>query len=315
MKIQKSYSTIDVHVAGEAFRIIKDIPFISYRNLGDLYERFPRAFAEEINLLLNEPRGFAGLNGCLVVPPINQEADAGVVFFNHQGTVPLHYGGIIAVITALLECGQLKARPSNQYKLETLNGIIPVTALVEEHEVVSVEVKSDPSRVIESDLTIPSLNINFSFVQADQFYAVFKQDDCDMRIEPEALSDLKRWGQNIFRYLHSEFSVDGAIIVDDSNIEDGRVKSITFRDDGFIVRSPGFGSTIAIYTNLLSKKSINLNQHFVNESIFGSKLKAQVTDQSVDSFEFTFTSHGFITGMQTFLLDPTDPLAAGFLLK
>lgn len=61
-----------------------------------------------MQLLLNEPRGFIGLNGCIVVPSIHPEIDAAVLFFNHEGSIPLHYGGIVAVITMLLESGYLK---------------------------------------------------------------------------------------------------------------------------------------------------------------------------------------------------------------
>jgi proline racemase len=41
----------------------------------------------------------------------------------------------------------------------------------------------------------------------------------------------------------------------------------------------------------------------------------QLTKQTENEYQFTYTSRGFITGMQTFVLDPTDPLPAGFLLK
>jgi proline racemase len=315
MKIQKSYETTDVHVAGEAFRIIKSFPIISYQNLVDLYEQFPQVFAEEINLLLNEPRGFCGLNGCLVVPPIHQDADAAVLFFNHKGTVPLHYGGIVAVITALLECGQLKAKSSHQYKLETLHGVISVQAVMEEDEVISVELESEPCQVIQMGLTLPHLNLGFLLVQADQIYAVFNKRDLSIEIQLENLAELRRWAQVVFQQLDPKLSVKRAILVDDSTIEEDRLKSITFRDDYLIVRSPGFGSTIASYACQATKRGMRVDFPYINESIFGSQLKVKILDQSEEGIRFTFMSRGFITGMQNFVLDPTDPLAAGFLLK
>lgn len=315
MKIQKSYETTDVHVAGEAFRIIKSFPIISYQNLVDLYEQFPQVFAEEINLLLNEPRGFCGLNGCLVVPPIHQDADAAVLFFNHKGTVPLHYGGIVAVITALLECGQLKAKPSHQYKLETLHGVISVQAVMEEDEVISVELQSEPCQVIQTGPTLPHLNLEFSLVQADHQYAVFSKCQLPIEIDLESLAELRRWAKTVFQHLDPELSVKGMILVDDSTVEESRLKSITFRDDDLIVRSPGFGSTIASYAWLAAKRGMRVDVPYFNESIFGSQLQVKVLNHSEDVFRFTFISRGFITGLQTFVLDPTDPLAAGFLLK
>lgn len=317
MKIQKVYSTTDVHVSGEAFRIIKDAPFIHYQNLEELYEQFPKVFAEEINLLLNEPRGFAGLNGCLVVPPISREADAAVLFFNHEGTVPYQHGGIVAVITALLECGQLRQRASNEYKIETFNGERIVTAIMEKEEVVSVVLESGPSQVVETNvpLTHPNLNTQYSLVQADYLYAVFNKRDIPTEIRVEELSDLKRWGKMVFETLSSNTPIKGAILLDDSNLGEGRIKTITFREDQYIVRSPGFGPTVACYTSLLSKNTMSMEKSFINESIFGSQLEVQLAKQTENRYHYRMKSRGFITGIQTFMLDPTDPLPDGFLLK
>jgi proline racemase len=317
MKIQKVYSTTDVHVAGEAFRVIKDAPFIHYQNLEQLNEQLPQVFAEEINLLLNEPRGFAGLNGCLIVPPISGEADAAVLFFNHGGTVPIHYGGIVAVITTLLECGQLQPRESSEYKIETVSGVISVTAIMERDEVVSVMIESEPCQVVQTNIPLsnPHLNTQFSLVQAGQLYAVFEKSDISAEIRVEELTELKRWSQTVLQDLESKIPVKGAILMDDSHLEEGRIKTITFREDQYIVRSPGFESTMACYTNLLSKGGLDMESTFVNDSIFNSSLTVQVAEQTEIGYRFNLTSRGFITGMQLFVLDPTDPLPTGFLLK
>ncbi len=81
MNIQKMYTAVDVHVNGEVFRVIKDVPCKYYYNLEQLNEQFSGELAEEMRLLLNEPRGFIGLNGCIVVPSIHPEIDATVLFF------------------------------------------------------------------------------------------------------------------------------------------------------------------------------------------------------------------------------------------
>jgi proline racemase len=317
MNIQKVYNTTDVHVAGEAFRIIKDVPFIHYQSLEQLNDQFPFVFADEIKLLLNEPRGFAGLNGCLVVPPISREADVAIVFFNHWETLPLHYGGIVAVITALLECGQLQVRESNEYKVETLSGLISVKAIMEKEEVVQVQIETKPCLVIKREIPLPDPNNNthFSLVQADQLYAVFEVRDNSPDIRVEELSELNRWSQTMFNVLGSKGHIKAAILMDHSNFEAGRIKTITFREDQYIVRSPGFGATLASFSTIFSKFGFCKEHTLINESIFGSQLQIQLANQTESGYQFTITSRGFITGMHTFVLDPTDPLAEGFLLK
>ncbi|MCM3569959.1 proline racemase family protein [Neobacillus mesonae] len=315
MRIDQTYSSIDVHVAGEAFRIIQNVPFIHYQSLEELYERFPQAFHDEIKLLLNEPRGFAGLNGCLVIPPINCDADAAVLFFNHEGTVQVQYAGLAAVITALLEFGQLKMKDFNKYKIETVHGVVPVTAVMEEGEVVSVTLESDPCQVVGADIPLshPHLKAKYSLVETDQLYAVFDKQDFPIQIELDELAELNKWGKTVLKAL--EVNVSGVILMDHTSSEEGQIKTITFRNDGYIARSPGFGTTFACYTSLLSSGRLPMDGTLINKSIFGSELKAGTASQTEAGYTFKMTSRSYITGMQTFILDPADPLAFGFILK
>ncbi|SCM95239.1 Uncharacterized protein BWINRASL_02645 [Bacillus mycoides] len=313
MNIQKMYTGVDVHVAGEAFRVIKDVPCKYYYSLEHLNEQFSGELAEEIQLLLNEPRGFIGLNGCIVVPSIHKEVDAAVLFFDHEGSIPLHYGGIVAVITMLLESGYLKKRESDQYKIETLSGIFSVHAYVEHDEVVSVSFESKLCYMVEKDLKIG--NINYSLIQADKVYAVVEKDTYLPEISVENISELKKWGESTLEAIQKQSLIKRLILVDSSQKEKNHIKSITFHEDNFIVRSPGFVSTIVSYVHALFKNDYIADKPFKNESIFNSFITVEQVKKEDLGYIFRFESRGFITGMQTFLLDPTDPFPAGFLLK
>ncbi|EOO27985.1 proline racemase [Bacillus cereus BAG1X2-3] len=313
MNIQKMYTAVDVHVNGEAFRVMKDVPCKYYYSLEQLNEQFSGELAEEMKLLLNEPRGFIGLNGCIVVPSIHNEVDAAVLFFNHEGSIPLHYGGIVAVITMLLESGYLKKRESNQYKIETLSGIFLVHAYVENDEVISVSFESKLCYMIEENLK--SGNITYSLIQADKVYAVVEKDTYSPEICMENISELKKWGEATLQAIKKELLIKRLILIDSLNKEENHIKSITFHENNFIVRSPGFVSTIVSYVHALFKNDYKTDQPFKNESIFNSFITVEKVKKEELGYIFRFESRGFITGMQTFLLDPTDPFPAGFLLK
>jgi len=317
MNIQKAYTATDVHVAGEAFRIIKGAPFTHYQSLQELNEQFPLAYEEEIKLLLNEPRGFAGLNGCLVVPPFKSGTDAAVVFFDHNGTVPMQYGGMVAVITALLEYGQLKANPSNEYSIETVSGIVTVTAVIEDDEVKSVKLKSESFQVAETHVALSYLDLQteITLVQADQLYAIFDKAELPFEIEMDNLTDINQWGQKAIEALEGKNKVDRVVMLDHSQKSEGKIRTVTFRQDGYIVRSPGFGTTAACSTYLLGNGDVFVYGAIENESIFNGKLTAELSARTETDYKFSFSARGFITGMQTYVLDPTDPLFAGFLLK
>ncbi|MCW9132319.1 proline racemase family protein [Bacillus paramycoides] len=313
MNIQKMYTAVDVHVAGEAFRVIKDVPCKYYYSLEQLNEQCSGELAEEMKLLLNEPRGFIGLNGCIVAPSIHTEVDAAVLFFNHEGSIPLHYGGIVAVITMLLESGYLKKRDSNQYKIETLSGIFSVNAYVEHDEVISVSLESKLCYMVEKDLKID--NIRYSLIQADKVYAVVEKDTYSPKICIENISELKKWGEATLQAIQKQSLIKRLILVDPSSKEENHIKTITFHEDNFIVRSPGFVSTIVSYVNALFKNDFITGKPFKNESIFNSFITVEKVKKEELGYIFRFESRGFITGMQTFLLDPTDPFPTGFLLK
>ncbi|MCC2327287.1 MULTISPECIES: proline racemase family protein [Bacillus cereus group] len=313
MNIQKMYTAVDVHVNGEAFRVMKDVPCKYYSSLEQLNEQFSGELAEEMKLLLNEPRGFIGLNGCIVVPSIHTEVDAAVLFFNHEGSIPLHYGGIVAVITMLLESGYLKKRETNQYKIETLSGIFVVHAYVENDEVVSVSFESKLCYVIEQNLQTD--NISYSLIQADKVYAVVEKDTYSPEIRIENISELKKWGEATLQTIQKQSLIKRLILVDSSQKEKNHIKSITFHEDNFIVRSPGFVSTIVSYVHTLFKNDYIADKPFKNESIFNSFITVEQVKKEEQGYIFRFESRGFITGMQTFLLDPTDPFPTGFLLK
>lgn len=313
MNIQKMYTAVDVHVNGEAFRVMKDVPCKYYYSLEQLNEQFSGELAEEVKLLLNEPRGFIGLNGCIVVPSIHNEVDAAVLFFNHEGSIPLHYGGIVAVITMLLESGYLKKRESNQYKIETLSGIFLVHAYVENDEVISVSFESKLCYLIEENLQVG--NVSYSLIQADKVYAVVEKGAYSPEIRVENISELKRWGEATLQAIQKQSLIKRLILVDSSQKEKNHIKSITFHEDNFIVRSPGFVSTIVSYVHALFKNDYMADKPFKNESIFNSFITVEKVKKEELGYIFRFESRGFITGMQTFLLDPTDPFPAGFLLK
>lgn len=313
MNIQKMYTAVEVHVNGEAFRVMKDVPCKYYYSLEQLNEQFSGELAEEMKLLLNEPRGFIGLNGCIVVPSIHNEVDAAVLFFNHEGSIPLHYGGIVAVITMLLESGYLKKRESNQYKIETLSGIFSVDAYVENDEVVSVSFESKLCYMIENNLKVG--NISYSLIQADKVYAVVEKDTYSPEISIENISKLKKWGEATLQNIQKQSLIKRLILVDSMQKEKNHIKSITFHEDNFIVRSPGFVTTIVSYVHALSKNEYIADKAIKNESIFNSFITVEKVKKEELGYIFRFESRGFITGMQTFILDPTDPFPTGFLLK
>ncbi len=107
-----------------------------------------------MQLLLNEPRGFYRFKWMYRRSFYSSEIDAAVLFFNHEGSIPLHYGGIVAVLNDVTRKRIFKKRERRiNTKIETLSGIFLVHAYVENDEVVSVSFESKVCYMIEKNFT------------------------------------------------------------------------------------------------------------------------------------------------------------------
>ncbi len=300
------FSSIDAHVAGEAFRIVIHSSItLDENDIQSNHELLKNTFHREKALLLNEPRGHRGMNGCIVIP--SKVADYGLLFFNHDSEVAFQYGGLMASITALLETGNLIKKEDNSYQIETVNGISNVKVTLENQEVIAVKLESKVCRVVQHEL-------DYDLVKVDESrdYLVFSLPDSIPEIALEHLSVINRWGRDAardFAAKNSEFA--GIIITESICSESNVVRSVTFAKDGSIQRTPGIDSTFAVFTSSLAKN--DSHKQLTNHSIFDSVLTASLIPET--NYRFSIETQGFTTGIHQFIYDQTDPLEKGFLLK
>lgn len=275
MKLSQMVHSIDIHVAGEAFRLIKDTPLIRAKHL----EAYAQAFFQQhkglVQLLLREPRGMAALTGCLVIPAYDANADFAFLCFDYEGHTKRMPTGAMAIITALLETGAITQKETGLYHIETLSGVIAVKA----------ELKDDAVTQVEMEISDTTADL-----------AVFSVEEEDLQLSLDNLTELKNWAKK-----QLENGEDQAIALMEKTSQQS-VRSITFLPDGSILRSPGIVTTIAAANN-------SGYERIMNESIYGGYLHAEKKAN-----KWRIIARPFITGSHAFVLDPTDPLAEGFLL-
>lgn len=305
MNYEKMYNTIDTHAAGEAFRIVIQSPIrLSGDDIQAKHDELKNNFSNEKNLLLNEPRGHRGMHGCVVTP--SRVADFSLLFFNHQDVSNFKYEGLLATVTALIETGNLNQSADDLYKVETVNGIYTVKALVENQEVTSVSIESESCSEIETNLDYTVVRVD-----NDRNYFLYTLPDSIPGIELEQLAKLNRWGLERTTELKNEnINYSGIVVVESVPFLPGKIRSVTFERDGYILRSPGVDSTFAILTALGQKE--NSESEIENHSIFGSSLTAKRI--AADEYRFSLETKAFITGSHEFIFDQDDPLKEGFLL-
>ncbi|MGK7376351.1 proline racemase family protein [Planococcus sp. 1R117A] len=295
MNFEKMFHTIDAHVAGEAFRIVLQSPIVfNSTDIHANHETLKSNFENEKNLLLNEPRGHRGMHGCIV--GASENGDLSMLFFNHDGVPNFKYEGIIAVVTALIETGNLKRTKDDYYRVETVDGLVGIQATVKDQEVVSTSIQGN---AVSSDT-------GYIHVDDRRNYLVDSLPPSIPAIELDHLAALNRWGKEKTASLAAQgIDYEGIIVVEKPSASTQKVRSLTFEKDGYILRSPGIDATFALLA-FLGKTEID------NESIFGSSLTARKATE--DGQLFTLETKAFVTGSHEFIFDQSDPLPNGFLL-
>ena len=105
--------TVDYHTAGEPFRIVAGgVPEIPGATVLERRERaagLGRRSTRVRRLLCHEPRGHADMYGCFLVPPDDDGADLGVLFWHKDGYSTACGHGTIALGAWAVEPGRVAA--------------------------------------------------------------------------------------------------------------------------------------------------------------------------------------------------------------
>ncbi|WP_175631951.1 proline racemase family protein [Virgibacillus siamensis] len=304
MEVEKMFSSIDTHVAGEPFRIIVHSPMTLDADVMALNQETINAkFQREKELLLNEPRGYQGMNGCIVLP--SKTADYACLFVHHDNDTTFTYSGLAATVTALLETGNIAKKETNVYHIETVHGTYAINATFEQHEVTMTRFECGESQILDINETCKTVQIDQS-----RNYLIYHLPESIPGITIKNLSAIIKWGNKTVTEMRERQAFNGIILTEPIN-HAAEVRSVTFKKDGTILRSPGADSTFAIFRSLLHESPAITT--LTNQSIFESTLTASLAAETTD--RFLMETKAFVTGIHQFIYDQTDPLEHGFLLK
>lgn len=328
-------TTIDAHTEGEPFRVITG----GFPELPGETILARRRYAKE-NLdhlrtaLMWEPRGHADMYGCIVTPPVTAEADIGVLFMHNEGFSTMCGHGIIGITTVALETGLLPmATPETTITIDTPAGLVTAYARVGEGRVRSVYFHNVPSYVLALDeaVEVPGLGkVCYDIAFGGAFYAYVQAEEVDLTCTPKDFRVLIEKGMAIKRTIMDSrpithpFEEDlsflyGTIFIGPPMAEGVHSRNVCIFAEGEVDRCPtgtGISGRLAIHH---ARDEIGLNQRIVIESIIGSRFSGVIVQTT------TFGSHpaiipeiegtAHITGRHEFLIDPSDPLRQGFLLR
>jgi proline racemase len=318
-------NTVDYHTGGEPFRIVtggaetpQGATILDRRR--DALDRLDHVR----RLLVFEPRGHADMYGCFVVPPNDEGADLGVVFFHNAGYSTACGHGTIALVTWALDEGVLKRREGeNRVVVDVPSGRLDTWAMVEDGRVRSVRFRNVPSFVHAEGLELDGTKVDVAFGGA--FYASLQES-----VEPGELPRLIERGRALKRLIEEWHDivhplepelrdVYGVIFWQDEGGDPLTQRNVTVFADGEVDRSPCGSGTSARLALLERQGRLPRGAELRHLSIVGSEFRARVVgDARVAGIPAVVTEvegSAFRTGEHAFTLDPDDPVGEGFLLR
>ncbi|MGE5258645.1 MAG: proline racemase family protein [Hyphomicrobiales bacterium] len=328
-------TAIDAHTGGEPFRVITGgFPELSGGSIL-ARRRWVKEHCDRLRTaLIWEPRGHADMYGCIVTPPVSPGADIGILFMHNEGYSTMCGHGIIAITKVVLETGLIPVQsPETTVRIDSPAGLITAHARVSGNEVQSVYFHNVPSFVLALDETaeVPGIGrVRYDIAFGGAFYAFVSAEDAGVRCVPDDFRLLIEKGMAIKRAVMAKreiphpFEPDlsflyGTIFIGPPEGAGAHSRNVCIFAEGEVDRSPtgtGVSGRLAIHH---ARGDLGQNEQIVVESIIGSRFSGRVVGTT--SFgnypavipEVEGTAH--ICGRQEFIIDPSDPLKHGFMLR
>jgi proline racemase len=314
-------STVDYHTAGEPFRIVTGgVPVLQGRTVLEQRRFAMRELDAVRRLLVHEPRGHADMYGCFMAEPEDGGAELGAVFFHSHGFSTACGHGTIALVTWALESGRLPAPETGTcpVSVDVPSGRLAAVATREAGDVTAVRFRNVPAFVVARGVPTEGVEVDVAFGGA--FYAIAEAPD---GVLPQRLPGLVERARRIRDDLNRRCppvhplqpelrEVYGVVWTDgDANV--------TVFGDGEVDRSPCGTGTSARLAVLDATGALPRGEVLVHRGILGTAFRGRVAcDADVAGRPAVVTEiegAAHLTGRHEFVLEPGDPLEAGFLLR
>lgn len=326
---------VDAHTEGEPLRVIvSGFPVPPGATVLEK-RRFARENHDELRrALMWEPRGHADMYGCIVMPPVTPEADIAVLFIHNAGFSTMCGHGIIGVASVLVECGLIDTtHPVTTVGIDTPAGFVKAEAHVADGRVQRVSFVNVPSFASRADETVAVEGlgtVRYDLAYGGAFYAYVDAADFGLRLVPEETERLIDLGRRIKTAVQTSRPpthphdpelgfLYGTIFVGDALDPGAHSRNVCVFADGEVDRSPtgtGVSGRLALHH---ARGEIDDGEEIVIESILGTRFTGRVLrgDRVGNNVAVVpeVSGRAFVTGRNEMLIDPTDPLRGGFLLR
>ena len=330
-------TTDDYHTAGEPFRIVTGgAPVPEGSTLLERRDWVMNHADDVRKLLINEPRGHADMYGCHLVPPDDDGAAFGAIFFHKDGYSLACGHGTIALGTWAVETGRVDASPdgATDVVIDVPSGRVVARVLTQSGRAISAVFRNVAAyvtaRQVEVATRAGSVAADVSWGGAA--FASVRASDLGLEVSPSDLPSLIELGREIKWALNDHPSarhptdprlsgVYGTVLWEEveGGGDDLHQRNVTVFADGQVDRSPCGSATTARTALLAADSRIDEESVFVHHSIVGTRFVARIVERTTVHGEPAVVTEvegsAHRTGRHEFLLDAADELGTGFQLR
>ncbi|WP_375489393.1 proline racemase family protein [uncultured Jatrophihabitans sp.] len=332
-------STCDYHTGGEPFRIVSDPPVPIPG--ATVAERRARAIddpdVQDLRAVLcSEPRGHADMYGGFVVPPDDDGAVLGVLFWHKDGFSTACGHGTIALGVWAVETGLVAAPETGSVDvvIDVPSGRVTARVHLDAARITGVDFVNVASWVIARDVPVSTSRgaARVTVAYGGAIYATLPAAQLGLSVAPEHLGDLIavgreiKWALNDTEHAHHPGDprlngVYGTIWFDELGDSAGEVhqRNVTVFADGEVDRSPCGSGTCARLAVLAADGRLPAGTVLRHDSVVGSTFLGRVLDRFAVGDRAAVlpqvSGMAYRTGEHVFSIDQRDPLVPGFVLR
>ncbi len=332
MRWSRAVTMIEAHAEGEVGRVVTGgLPAIPGRNLAEQMRHLNEVDDGLRRFLVFEPRGAAQMSTNILVPKSLPQADAAFMILQADRVHAMSGSNCICVTTVLLETGMVLMRePETILHLETPAGLVKATAQCRDGKCERVTLDMTPAFVERLDhvAEVPGLGaVKIDIAYGGCFYALVDAAQFGHAIEPANARKLVDIGMRVQQVLNRSTEIVHPEIPQIRGISytmltgwnsEGQPTGATILPPGRVDRSPCGTGNAARMAVRYARGEVKLGAKVAARSTIGGTFDVELVGLTdVGNRPATLsrvTGRGWIHGMHTIGLDPSDPFPKGFLL-
>jgi len=328
-------STVEMHTGGEPFRIVTSgFPRPPGARIVDR-RAWLKANADHLRrAIMFEPRGHADMYGGILTDPVTPGADFGVMFIHNEGYSDHCGHGTIALATAAVQLGWVvRQAPETRVGIDAPCGFIEAFVAWDGARVGGVRFLNVPSFLLHRDVSVETPTFgrvtgDIAFGGAFYFYTggvphglAIREHDVERLIRFGA--EVKAAANIAFPVVHPEIPeinhIYGTIIDGPPRHAGSTQANCCIFADREVDRSPTGSGTAGRVAQLVARGELAMGAEISNESIIGSVFRGRAIREATCGPhagvipEVSGSAH--LAGLATWIIDPDDPLAHGFLVR